>query len=130
MARSLERVWEEKLRAVKAIEQDYDRWRREQPLVLRDDDRVALRALGQNLPQVWHAVSTTAADRKRTLRFIIREVILDQTKLKGHVWLKILWQTGATSEHTVLRRVHTYNDYADLDLFGSGTLLGSGALGD
>ena len=32
-----------------------------------------------------------------------------------HVWLKILWQTGATSEHAVQRRVHTYNDYADLD---------------
>jgi hypothetical protein len=64
--------------------------RREQPLVLSDDDRDALQALGQNLPHVWHAVSTTAADRKRILRFIIREVILDQTKLTGHVWLKIL----------------------------------------
>jgi DNA invertase Pin-like site-specific DNA recombinase len=114
VARSLERVWEEKLRVVERIEQDYDRWCREQPLVLGDDDRDALRALGQNLPQVWHASSTTAADRKRILRFIIREVILDQTKLKGHVWLKIVWHTGATSEHTVKRRVHTYNDYADL----------------
>ena len=89
VARSLERVWEEKLRVVEGIEQDYDRWRREQPLVLSDDDRDALRALGQNLPQVWHAITTTAADRKRILRFIIRDVILDQTKLKGHVWLKI-----------------------------------------
>lgn len=115
VARSLERVWEEKLRAVEAIEQDYECWRREQPLVLSAADRDALQALGQNLPQVWHAVSTTAADRKRILRFIIREVILDQTMLKGHIWLKIVWHTGATSEHTVQRRVHTYNDYADLD---------------
>ena len=75
----------------------------------------ALQALGQNLPQVWHAVTTTAADRKRILRFIIREVILDQKRITGQVWLKILWQTGATSEHAVQRRVHTYNDYADLD---------------
>ena len=36
VARSLERAWEEKLRAVEAIEQEYDRWRREQPLVLSD----------------------------------------------------------------------------------------------
>jgi DNA invertase Pin-like site-specific DNA recombinase len=115
VARSLERVWEEKLRAVEAIEQDYDRWRREQPQVLSDDDRDALQALGQNLPQVWHAASTTAAERKRILRFIIREVVLDQMKVKGHVCLKILWQTGAASEHTVSRRVHTYRDYADLD---------------
>ena len=82
VARSLERVWEEKLRVVEQVEQDYDRWCREQPLVLSDDDRDALGALGQNLPQVWHAITTTAADRKRILRFIIRDVILDQTKLK------------------------------------------------
>jgi hypothetical protein len=115
VARSLERAWEEKLRAVEATEQEHDRWRREQPLVLSDDDRKALQALGQNLPQVWHAATTTPADRKRILRFVIREVILDQKRITGHVWLKILWQTGATSEHAVQRRVHTYKDYADLD---------------
>lgn len=115
VARSLERAWEEKLRAVEAVDQEHDRWRREQPLVLSADDRATLQALGQNLPQVWHAVTTTAADRKRILRFVIREVILDQKRITGHVWLKILWQTGATSEHAVQRRVHTYKDYADLD---------------
>ena len=115
VARSLERAWEEKLRAVEAVEQEHDRWRREQPLVLSADDRATLQALGQNLPQVWHAVTTTAADRKRILRFVIREVILDQKRITGQVWLKILWQTGATSEHAVQRRVHTYQDYADLD---------------
>ena len=81
VARSLERVWEEKLRVVERVEQDYDRWRREQPLVLGDDDRDALWALGRDLPQVWRAA--TAADRKRILRFIVREVILDQRSSKG-----------------------------------------------
>ena len=66
-------------------------------------------------------MTTTAADRKRILRFVIREVILDQKRITGHVWLKILWQTGATSEHAVQRRVHTYKDYADLDRCGSGS---------
>jgi hypothetical protein len=31
------------------------------------------------------------------------------------VWLKIVWQTGATSEHHVQRRVHTYRNYIDID---------------
>ena len=31
------------------------------------------------------------------------------------MWLKIIWQTGATSEHHVQRRVHTYRDYIDLE---------------
>ena len=47
VARSLERAWEEKLRAVEAVDQEHDRWRREQPLVLSADDRATLQALGQ-----------------------------------------------------------------------------------
>jgi len=49
------------------------------------------------------------------LRFIVCEVVLDQKRVPGQVWLKIVWQTGATSEHRVQRRVHTYRDYSDLE---------------
>ena len=118
VARSLERAWEEKLRAVEAVEQEHERWRREEPLVLSEADHAALQALGEDLPRVWHAVTTTAADRKRLLRFIIKEVALDQKRERGQVWLKILWQTGTTSEHAIQRHVHTYRDYFDLDRCG------------
>ena len=45
----------------------------------------------------------------------MREVVLDQRRAQGQVWLKIVWQTGATSEHCLQRRVHTYHDYIDLE---------------
>jgi DNA invertase Pin-like site-specific DNA recombinase len=115
VARSLERAWEEKLRAVEAIDQEHARWRVEEPLALDDEDHAALQALGENLPQIWRAPTTTAMDRKRILRFVIREVIIDQSRLPGRVWLKIVWQTGATSEHALVRRVRAYRDTADLD---------------
>src|SRR3954452_5351167 len=115
VARSLERAWEEKLRAVEAIEQEYERWRRAEPLVLSDEDRAGLQILGENLPQLWQAATNTAGERKQLLRFIVREVVLDQKRAPGHVWLRIVWQTGATSEHRVQRRVHTYRDYRDLE---------------
>ena len=115
VARSLERAWEEKLRAVEAIEREYEQWRQEEPLVLSEADRAVLQGLGENLPKLWHAATTTAVERKRLLRFIVREVILDQKRLPGQVWLKIVWQTGATSEHGLQRRVHTYRDYIDLE---------------
>lgn len=115
VARSLERGWEEKLRAAEAIEQDYERWRSDEPLVLSEADREGLLALGEDLPRIWRASSTTAAERKSILRLIICEVVLDQKRLQGQVWVKILWQTGATSEHSVQRRVHTYGDYIDID---------------
>lgn len=115
VARSLERAWEEKLRAVEAIDQENARWRAEEPLALKDEDRAALQALGENLPQIWRAPTTTAMDRKRILRFVIREVVIDRTRLPGRVWLKIVWQTGATSEHALVRRVRSYRDTADLN---------------
>src|SRR3954465_12374184 len=114
-ARSLGRAWEDKLRAMETVEQEYQRWRRAEPLVLNEADQGALRVLGENLPLIWHAATTTAAERKQLLRFIVREVVLDQKRAPGQVWLKIVWQTGATSEHRVQRRVHTYRDYRDLE---------------
>ena len=115
VARSLERAWEEKLRACDAIEQEHARWRREEPLVLSDADRAAMTVLGENLPVLWHAATTTPVERKRFLRFIVREVTLDGKRVKGQVWLKILWQTGATSEHRIQRFVHAYRDHAEPD---------------
>src|SRR5580704_5326391 len=115
VARSLERTWEDKLRAVEAIEEEHARWRSQEPLGNGAADRAELQALGENLPRIWHAVTTAAADRKRILRFVVREVVLDQRRAQGQVWLKIVWQTGATSEHCLQRRVHTYRDYIDLE---------------
>lgn len=115
VARSLERVWEDKLRAAEAIEQDYERWSRNEPLVLSEPDRQALHAMGEELPKIWNASTTTSPDRKNILRLVIKEVVLDQKRLPGQVWFRILWQTDATSEHQLQRRVHGYDDYADQD---------------
>ena len=115
VARSLERAWEDKLRAVEAIEQEYVRWRSEGPLVISAADRAQLQKLGENLPRVWHAETTSAGDRKRILRLVMRDVVLDAKRLRGQIWLRIGWQTGATSEHRLQRRVHTYRDYIDIE---------------
>ena len=115
VARSLERAWEEKLRAVETVEQEYARWRSQEPLIIGAAERAALLTMGKDLPRIWHAATTSFADRKRILRFIVREVILDKKRTRGRVWLKIVWQTGATSEHHLQRRVHTYRDYIDIE---------------
>lgn len=49
--------------------------------------------------------------------FIVQEVVLDQKKIRGQVAIRILWQTGATSEHQIQRRVQSYDrDYGELEL--------------
>ncbi len=61
-------------------------------------------ALGEDLPGIWRAATTTAADRKRILRFIIREVALDQKRARGQVAIWILWQTGAVTRAILAAR--------------------------
>jgi DNA invertase Pin-like site-specific DNA recombinase len=115
VARSLERVWEEKLRRAEQIEQEYDAWRREQAVSIADTDRQQILALGQNLPALWHAATTAAADRKQIVRLIIKEVALDQKRRRGFVWIRVIWQTGAASEHWVQRTVQSYAAHAGED---------------
>lgn len=52
-------------------------------------------------------------DKKQIARFLIQEVVVDQSREKGEVWFRIFWQmqTGATSEHSFIRRVLGYADY-------------------
>ncbi len=113
VARSLERIWEERLRRADQIEQEYEAWRREQAVSVSDSDRQEILALGEDLPKLWHAATTTAAERKQIVRLVIKEVILDQKQRRGYVWIRIIWQTGATSEHWLQRRVQGYAQHAD-----------------
>ena len=116
VARSLERAWEDRLRAADAVEQEYRQWRQQDPIVLSADDHKTIEIMARDLPALWHAPTTQADERKRILRLIIQEVFLDQKRSRGQVWIKIVWQTGATSEHCISRRVHSYGgDYHDLD---------------
>ncbi len=113
----MEKAWEDKLRGIDELEQDYRRWCDREPLVLQVQDHVALKELAANLPAIWYAETTQPEDRKRILRFIVHQVVLDQKKMRGQVAIQVLWQTGATSEHQIQRRVQSYDrDYGELEL--------------
>ena len=115
VARSLERVWEERLRRVGQVEQEYDAWRREQSVSISDNDRAEILALGEELPRLWRAATTRSADRKQIVRLVIKDVALDQKRRRGYVWIKVIWQTGAASEHWLQRCVQGYEQHADQD---------------
>jgi len=115
VARTLEQQWEEKLRAIEQVQQEYQQWQQQHRLELTATDRQDILALGQDLPGLWQAETTTAADRKRMVRLIIKEVIVDQHRQRGQVWFQINWQTGAVTEHWYKRRVISYDEHADLE---------------
>jgi hypothetical protein len=63
VAIELERRWEQALHAQRVLEEDYDRFVHERPRALCESDRALIRALATDLPRLWEAPTTTAADR-------------------------------------------------------------------
>jgi hypothetical protein len=68
VARTLESQWEAALRAVESTERDYETWTRDNRAHITAQEQQEILAIGEDLPRVWHAETTTNADRKHLLR--------------------------------------------------------------
>jgi len=112
VARSLEKQWEEQLRAVETVEKEYQVWKSSRFGIVTQADREAIVALGSDLPTLWQAPTTTNEERKQMLRLVIREVIVDSKRANGQVWVQINWQTGAQEQLWYQRRVNSYSVFA------------------
>ena len=103
VAAELERRWEEQLVAVQTVERAWTELQATAPLPLSSAEQAQIRRLAADLPALWHAPTTTNADRKRLLRCLIKTVTLDSFSQVGFTRIQVLWQTGAATEVTVPR---------------------------
>ena len=110
VARTLESQGEAALRAVESTERDYETWTRDHRAHITAQEQQELLSIGEALPRGWHAETPTNADRKHLLRFVVQEVIGDQKRFRGKVWLQLNWQTGASSEHEISRHAVSYRE--------------------
>jgi DNA invertase Pin-like site-specific DNA recombinase len=93
VARSLERDWNEKLVEVDRLEREYQTQPVPDALRLSAEQREQIRALAQDLPALWDAPTTTNAQRKQLVRWLIKDVTL--AKRGDLVVIDIRWQTEA-----------------------------------
>jgi DNA invertase Pin-like site-specific DNA recombinase len=101
VARSLEREWNEKLAEVERLERDYARTPKPAVLSLSPAEREQIRRLAQDLPAIWQAPTTTCAQRKQLIRWLIKDVTLSK---RGNVIdLAIRWQTEALTHLAIPR---------------------------
>jgi hypothetical protein len=112
VARSLEKQWEEQLRAVETVEKEYQVWKSSRLGTFTQADREAIVALGSDFPALWQAPTITNEERKQMVRLVIREVIVDSKRANGQVWVQINWQTGAQGQFCYQRRVNSYAVFA------------------
>jgi DNA invertase Pin-like site-specific DNA recombinase len=103
VARTLEQRWEEALQEVRQLEEDYARFRRQQPATLTPREAAQVRGLAQDLPALWHAPTTTATDRQRVIRFLVERVVVTLDGQSDRLRLTLTWAGGHTSEHEVVR---------------------------
>jgi DNA invertase Pin-like site-specific DNA recombinase len=113
VARSLERQWEEKLAAQQQLEEEYDRFLRDQPRGLTDQDRERIRALAADMPGLWQAPTTTVADRRSIVRQLIERVEMARRGETEWLDVRISWRGGLSSRHEVASGVRRYEQLRD-----------------
>jgi hypothetical protein len=101
VARSLDRDWNEKLTALDQLEREDAARPTGESLPVSATERARILALAQDLPLVWHTPTTTAAERKQLVRFLIKDVTL--TKGQTTIRVEVRWQTAACSTLEVAR---------------------------
>ncbi len=94
VARTLERQWEEALASEEQLKADYRRFLASQPITLSASEREAIRRLANDLPALWHAETTTAADRQAIIRQLVERVVVTVQGESEHVDLEVHWIGG------------------------------------
>jgi DNA invertase Pin-like site-specific DNA recombinase len=94
VARTLERQWEEALANEEQLKADYRRFLASQPVTLSASEREAIRRLASDLPALWYAETTTAADRQAIIRQLVERVVVTVQGESEQVDLEIHWIGG------------------------------------
>jgi DNA invertase Pin-like site-specific DNA recombinase len=115
VARTLERRWEDALSNQRQLKDEYDRFRRDQPHQLSEDELARIAALSRDIPALWDAPATTTAERKEIIRLLIERVVVHVCKNSEYVDVHVHWRGGFTSRHEVIRPVHRYEHLRDHD---------------
>jgi hypothetical protein len=108
VARQLEQCWEEALAAQREVEEDLHRLEHAQPIELKSHELEMIKTLSTDLPTLWNASGTTAADRQDIIRHLVDRVVLEVQGESEKVDVAIHWSGGFVSQHELIRPVASY----------------------
>ena len=99
------------------MEEQCDRFRSDQPTELTPDDRAMIMSLASDIPALWRAPTTTAADRRIVVRHLIERVEVVVQGETECVDVVVHWCGGYLSRHEVrrpVRRLEQLRDFSAL----------------
>jgi len=103
VAAELEQRWEGVLQDWQQLKLQWQQAQQQELAPLCETDRQLIRDLADDLPALWHAETTTNAERKRLLRCLVQDVTLDRFSKPGLSIVHVRWHTGTTTTVEVPR---------------------------
>ena len=105
VVRTLEQAWEEQLRSLQQLEQDYRRFQQDPPRQLSKRECEQIRRLATDLPELWQASDTTDEDRKHILRQVVDEISVNVEGDGEWVEIRVHWGGGQQTYSHIRRPV-------------------------
>ena len=103
VARQLAKEWEATLTAQRHLQEAYARFGQAQPQALSAAEREAIAQLAHTIPALWHATTTTMAERKEIVRQIIQRVVVAGEGTSERLQVTIEWVGGGTTAGIITR---------------------------
>ena len=105
VVRQLERDWEAALAERQRLGEEYARFTATRPKTLSAAERDQIRALAADIPGIWHAPTTTDADRKQLIRALVEQVRVTVAGASEQVDVEIVWAGGHRTRTQIVRPV-------------------------
>jgi DNA invertase Pin-like site-specific DNA recombinase len=102
VAGELEKRWNDAMVRVVEVEQQLEAMQREQVMV-SPEQRAQLLALGRDLPSLWNQPAASLELKKRILRTVLREIVIDDSADGAEHGLVLHWQGGVHTELKIKR---------------------------
>jgi DNA invertase Pin-like site-specific DNA recombinase len=96
IAATLETRWNEALQHLHHLEAELAAFEQKTMRAVTAEQKRQILALAKNFPRLWSAPTTTARDRKRILRLLVRDITVTRGPEPKIVRLHVRWQGGET----------------------------------
>lgn len=108
VADTLEAEWNEKLRILADVQEEYEHRRLSDQRLLDEQQKEAIAALASDFPRIWNDPKTKNRDRKRMVHLIIEDVTIIKEK---EITLNIRLKGGATKILKVAIPLHSWETW-------------------
>lgn len=119
VARQLEREWNQALAAATQLQDEYERHLTERPATMTVEARTEIQQLAQDIPALWHAPTTTTADRKAIIGLLVNKVVVTVMGLSEQVEVTVHWQGGHRTQAQLRRPMRYAKNVSNIKVFAA-----------